>query len=56
MLNHPLAKWNKTLLAVLGMLVNLVYAYNVTNPNAWLQAVLAVATAAGVYQVKNKTV
>lgn len=56
MLNHPLAQYNKTLVALIGILCNVAYAYNVVNPNPVVAAVLALAVAAGVYIAPNKQV
>ena len=47
---------DKFLLAAVGVAANFAYQYGVTHPIAWITAFLAVATALGVYGVKNKTV
>lgn len=54
LLSHPLAKYNKLLMSVLGLVANVLYAYQVSNPNEWVTALLAVLTALGVYGVPNR--
>lgn len=54
MLTHPLARWNKTILGLIGVLCNVAYAYNVTNPNNVVAALLVLAAALGVYVIPNK--
>lgn len=44
---------NKALVALLGVLVNVAYAYNVTNPNVYVAAILAAVAVLGVHQVPN---
>lgn len=51
--SHPLAQWNKTIVGLIGIICNIAYAYNVTNPNAIVAAILALAAALGVFAVPN---
>lgn len=53
MLAHPLAKWNKALLGLVGVLCNVAYAYNVSSPNEVVAALLVLAAALGVWAVPN---
>lgn len=55
MLSHPLAKYNKTIIGLIGVLCNVAYAYNVANPNQVVVALLVLASALGVFVFPNKT-
>lgn len=44
---------NKSLVALLGVLVNIAYAYNTTKPNVYVAAFLAATAVLGVHQVPN---
>lgn len=48
-----MTNYNKFWVAALGVLANALYAYQTTNPSAWVTAALSVLTALGVYQVRN---
>lgn len=49
-----LTKVDKFLLAVLGVAANFAYQYGAVHPSAWVTAIIAVATAFGVYRTPNK--
>lgn len=45
---------SKAIVALLGVLVNVAYAYNATNPSVYVTAVLTGLAVLGVHQVSNK--
>jgi hypothetical protein len=53
---HELAKYNKTIVAVVGAALTWAIATYAGDPEVskWLSLVAAVLTAAGVYQVPNR--
>jgi hypothetical protein len=52
MLNHPLAKYNKALISVVGLAVTVLGV--VFSDAAWLPPLVALLTSVGVYQAPNK--
>lgn len=53
LLNHPLARYNKTIVGLIGVLCNVAYAYNVANPNDVVAALLVLASALGIFVLPN---
>jgi len=52
MLNHPLAKYNKTLVALIGVAVSVLSV--VFSDAAWLPPLVALLASVGVYHAPNK--
>lgn len=47
-------KYAKALIALGGVVLNLLYSYSMTHPSAWVSAAIAALTVLGVHQVPNQ--
>jgi hypothetical protein len=49
-----MSKYYKSIMAIIGTVASILYAYNVTHPNTYVSMFIGVATVLGVFTVPNK--